>query len=67
MVWKCFILPEKQFKANLFVPHYDPPVTQPTTHPRDYWGGNTKRGEGGHIKVKNKLTLKFLLGDFKQF
>ena len=24
-----------------------PPLTHPTTHPRDYRGGDTKRGEGG--------------------
>ena len=30
-------------------------------------GGDTKRGEGGLIKVKKKLTLKFILGDVRPF
>ena len=63
MVLKHFILPEEHFKANLSFSHYDPPLTHPTTHPWDYWGGDTKRGE----TVKNKLTLKFVLGDLKHF
>ena len=29
--------------------------------------GDTKRGEGGLIKVKNKLTSKFISGDLKHF
>ena len=53
MVLKHFIFPEMHFKANLFFSHYDPP--QP------------KRGEWGLKKVKNKLTLKFILGNLKHF
>ena len=48
----------------LFSFFWTPP---PTTHPRDYQSGDTKRGEGGLIKMKNKLTLKFILGDLKPF
>ena len=51
MVLKHFILPEMHFKANLFFPIMTP-LTHPTTHPQDYRGGGTKRGEGGLIKVK---------------
>ena len=28
------------------------PLTHPTSHTRDYQGGDTKRGEGGLIKIK---------------
>ena len=35
-----------------------PPLTHPTTHPRDYRGGDTKRGEGGHKKVKKQDDFK---------
>ena len=66
MVLKHFILPEKHFKANLFFPIMTP-LTNPTNQPRVYQGGDTKRGEWGLIKVKNKLTLKFILGDLKRF
>ena len=31
----------------------------------DYWGADTKRDEGGLIKVKKKLTLKLVLCDLK--
>ena len=33
----------------------------------DYLGGDTKRVEGGFIKVENQLTLKFISGDLKHF
>ena len=66
MVLQHFILPEMQFKANLFFPLW-PPLTHPTTQLRDHQGGESKRGEWGFIKVKNKLTLKFILGDLKHF
>ena len=35
--------------------------------PRDCRDGDTKRGDVGLIKVKNKLTLTFILGDLKHF
>ena len=66
MVLKHFILPEEHFKANLFFPIMTP-LTHPTTHPWDYCGGDTKRGEGVLIKVGKKLILKFNLGDLKHF
>ena len=43
------------------------PLTHPTTDPRDYRDEVNQRGEGGLIKVKNKLTLAFILGDLKHF
>ena len=52
MVLKCFILPENHFKANLYF------LNHPITHPRDYQGGDTKRGEGGLIKVKKQIDFK---------
>ena len=64
MVLKHFILSEEHFKANLFFPW--PPLTH-ISHPRDCRDGDTKRGDVGLIKVKNKLTLKFILGDLKHF
>ena len=51
MVLKHFILPEMHFKACLFFPIMTP-LTHPTTHPRDSWGVDTKRGKRGIIKVK---------------
>ena len=30
----------------------------PTAHPQDYQGGDTKRDEGGLIKVKRQVDLK---------
>ena len=66
MVLKHFILLEEHFKANFFFPIMTP-LTHRNTHPRDYRGGDTKRGEVGLIKVKNKFTLKFILGDLKHF
>ena len=53
-IWsrKHFILPEMQLKTILFFP---------------IKGEDTKRGEGGLIKVKNKLTSKFISGDLKHF
>ena len=66
MVLKCFILPEKHFKTNLFFPIMTP-LTHPTTHPRDYRGGNTKRGDVGLIKVKKQIDFKINLGDLNHF
>ena len=43
------------------------PQTHPITHPWDCWDGDTKRGDVGLIKVKNKLTLKFILDELKHF
>ena len=63
-VLKHFILPEIHFKGTLFFPIWSP-LTHPTTQPRDYQSGESKRGEWGLIKVKNKFTLKFILGDFE--
>ena len=62
---KHFILPEEHFKANLFFFPLCPPLTHPITHPRDFWDGDTKRGDVGLIKVKKKLTKRFILGDLK--
>ena len=56
MVFKCFILPEKHYKANLFFPIMIP-LTHPATHPLDYQVGDTLRGEG----------VSFILGDLKHF
>ena len=50
-VKKKYILPEMHFKAILFFSHYDPSLTHPITHPRDYRGGDTKRDEGGLMKL----------------
>ena len=66
MVLKHFILPVEHFKANLFFSIMTP-LTHPITHPRDCLDGYTKRGDVGLIKVKKKLTLKFILGDLKHF
>ena len=60
MVLKVFILPQMHLKANLFFPLW-PPLTHPTTNPRDYPGVDTKRGEGGLTKLEKKLTLKLIL------
>ena len=54
MVLKCFILPE-MYSKQLW-----PALTHPTTQPRDYWGGEPKRGEGGLIKVALNLILENL-------
>ena len=64
---KIFYFAWKAFIANLFFPIMTPPLTHPTIHPQDYWGGDTKRSEEGLIKVKNKLTLNFISGDWKHF
>ena len=61
MVLKCFILPEK----HLFFPILT--LTHPTTHPWDYHGGDTKRGEGGLIKVKKQVDFKIHFRGFKAF
>ena len=44
MVSKHFIFPKMHFKANLFFPIMTP-FTYPTTQPRDYQGGESKKGE----------------------
>ena len=49
MVLKHFILPEMQ---TCFFPIMTP-LNHHTSHPQDYRGGYTKRGEGGLIKGKN--------------
>ena len=51
MDYKHFIWPELNFKANLFLPIVTTPLTHPTTPLPDYRGGDTKRDEGGLIKV----------------
>ena len=66
MVLKHFILPEKHFKTNFFFPIMIP-LTQPTTHPRDYRGGDTVRGEGGLIKVKKQVDFRIHFRWFKAF
>ena len=45
------------------------PLSHPTTHPQDYWGGDTKRGEGegGLIKVKKQVNFKIHFRWFKAF
>ena len=60
MILKHFILTEMHFKANLFFS-----IMAPTIHPWDYRDGDTKRGEEGLIKVKNKSNSKFIWGDLK--
>ena len=67
MVLKHFILPEIHFKANLFFSHYDPPLTHPTTQPRYYQGGESKRGEWGLMKVKKQVHFKIHFRGFKAF
>ena len=37
----------------------NPCLTHPTTQPRDYHGGDTKRGGGGLLKVKKQVDFKF--------
>ena len=69
MALKHFILPDMYFIANLFFPLWPTnpqPLTHPTTNPRDYLGEDTKRGEGGLIKVKKQVDLKKSIpGDLK--
>ena len=65
MVLKHFILPEIHFKANLFFPIMT--LTHPTTQPRDYQGGESKRGEWGLIKVKKQVDFKIHFRRFKAF
>ena len=36
------------------------PLTYTTTHPWDYHGGNTKRGEGGSHKGEKEIDFKIL-------
>ena len=57
MVLKHFILPEMHFKANFFFPIMTS-LTHPTTQPRVYHGGESKRGEWGLIKVKKQFDFK---------
>ena len=56
MVLKTFI---EHFKANLFLPHYDPPpLTHYITYTQDCRDGETKRGDVGLIKVKKQVDFK---------
>ena len=66
MVLKQFILPVKHFKANLFFPIMTP-LTHPITHPQEYRAGDTKRCEGGLIKVKKHVDFKINFRWFKAF
>ena len=52
-------------KQNIFCP--PPPPTDPTTHPWDYWGGDTKKGEGGLIKMIKHVDFKIYFRDLKHF
>ena len=61
------------FKNKMNLPH---PTSIPIIHtlkinnstqPQNFQGGESKSGEWGLIKVKNKLTLKFILGNLKHF
>ena len=53
-------------KQTCFFPIMTPnPLTHPKTQSCDYWGGDTKRGEGGLIKVKKQVDFKVILGDLK--
>ena len=67
MVSKHFILPEIHFKANLFFSYYDPPLTHPTTQPRNYQRGESKRGEWGLMKVKKQVDFKIHFRGLKAF
>ena len=65
LIW--FILPEKHLKANLFFPNLAP-LNQPHHSPSRLLGLGYQEGWRGSYKgEKNKLTLKFILGDFKHF
>ena len=66
MVFKYFILTEMHFKANLFFPIMTHP-NPPTSHPWDYRDGDTKRGEGGLIRVPKQVDFKIHFGDLKYF
>ena len=66
IVLKWFILPSKHFKANLFFLHYDLSPPPLLTHPLGHPGGDTKKGEGGLIKVK-KVDFKIHYRGFKEF
>ena len=56
----------KAFKAKLFFTNMTP-LTFPTTHPQDCRGGDTKRGEGGLIKVKKQVDFNIHFRLFKAF
>ena len=66
MVLKLFILPEMHFKANFFSP-LQPSLTHPTTQPRDYQDGGSKRAEWGLIEVKNQVDFKIHFKLFQAF
>ena len=66
MVSKHFILHDMHFKANLFMTPLTP-LIHPTTHTWAYRGGDTKRGEGGLIKVKKQVDFKIHFRWFKAF
>ena len=55
LVLKDLILPEMHIKAN------------PTTQPRDYQDGGSKRAESGLIKVKKQVDFKIHFIRFKAF
>ena len=67
MVLKHLILPEMHFKENLFFFPLWPPLTHPTTQPRYYQGGESKRGEWGLMKVKKQVDFKIHFRGFKAF
>ena len=46
-------------------PQLWPLLTHPTTHPRDYRVGDTKRGEGGLKTVKKQVDFKIISFSFK--
>ena len=66
MFLKHFILPEMPFKQTCFFLIVTP-LTHPTTCPQDYQGGDTKRDEGGLIKVLKQVDFEIHLGDLKPF
>ena len=66
MVLKHFILPAMHLKLTCFFPIMTP-LTHPTTQPRDYQGGESKRGEWGLIKVKKQVDFKIYFRWFKAF
>ena len=69
MALEHFILPEMHFKANFFFSLW-PPLTHPTTKPRDYQGGESKfldhvffplRGVGGWVRTLMEKSINFFL------
>ena len=67
MVLQHFILPEMQFKANLFFSIMAPPNTPHHSASGPSGWGVQKGWMGFNKGEKNKLTLKFILGDLKHF